>query len=78
MQMIRHQDIIAHEPSGSLIFPDLMQRLLYAGLRQPRRPLFRADSQKNPIMAAQHDMDPFGWRAAPWFKKLSIGHWLNL
>ena len=65
MQMIRHKDIIAHQPGCGLIFPNLMQRPLHTRLRQPRRPLFSADGKENPIRAAQHNMDPLAGARRP-------------
>jgi hypothetical protein len=78
MQMIWHQYIIAYKAGVGLILPNLMKRALHARLRQPRRPLLSADGQENPIRSVQPNMNPFGWRASSWFKKLTVGHRSNL
>ncbi len=35
MQVIRHQQVITHDPCGSGVSPDVVQRALNGGLRQP-------------------------------------------
>jgi len=59
VQMAGHQDVVADQPSGRAIFPYLMQRLVDLGLSKPRRPLFGADCQEDPIWPAKHDVPTF-------------------
>ena len=64
MQMIGHQQIIAHQPGRSPVLPNVVKRALNRGLGQPAFALFRANGQKNPIRSAQGKVNASGRRAA--------------
>jgi hypothetical protein len=60
MQMVRHQQIIAHQPGRCLLFPNVMQRPVDGGLCQPTPAFIGANRQENPIGAARRDRNAFG------------------
>src|ERR1700722_3377668 len=60
MQMIRHQQIIADQPSRRAVKPEIVQSVLDGNLPEPRRTIFGANSQKNPIRSAKRNMNTFG------------------
>jgi hypothetical protein len=56
MQMIRHQQIIANQPSRRFR-PSLAKKLMCHFIRQPRFALFCVDSQQNNVGLAKLDMN---------------------
>jgi hypothetical protein len=46
MQVIGHQQIIAHLPCRGRVLPDVVQRALRRGLRQPALAFLRADGEE--------------------------------
>jgi hypothetical protein len=63
MQMIGHKEIIADEPRGGGVFPNLVQRALNRSLRQPAPALLRANGQENPIRSAERNVNALRRRA---------------
>ena len=74
VDMVGHQQVIAYEPSGGGVFPDIMQRALDGRLREPRFAFFRADVEENPVWSAEGDVDAFRWRSATWITERGGGH----
>ena len=66
MQVIGHQQIIAYQPGGGLVFPNVLKRAFNKGLNQPAFAVLRADGKKNPIQSTGGNMNAFGRRAALW------------
>ena len=72
MQVVRHQQIIAHEPSRGGVQPDIVQNTLDRRLCQPALAFIGADSQENPVHPAERKMNPFGWRVPTGFTEWSL------
>ncbi len=53
VQMVGHQQVIAHQPGRRRVFPDIMERTLDGGLSQPASAFVRADGQEKPIRSSQ-------------------------
>jgi hypothetical protein len=65
MQMIGHEKIIADEPCRRDVLPNLMQRALNRGLRQPFAAFLSAHGEEDPIRSAKRNMNAFGWCTTP-------------
>jgi hypothetical protein len=74
MQMIGHQEIIAHEPRRCSVLPDAMQSSLNRGLYQPALALLGANREKNPTRSAERNVNAFGRRAATGVAEGSFAH----
>ena len=74
MQMIRHQEIVAHQPRCRRVFPDVVQGALHRSLRQPTLALLGADGEKNPVRSAERNVNPFGRRVAARFAERRFTH----
>ena len=57
MQVIRHQQIITHQP-GRCFRPSLAQKLMRRFVVQPRLAILSVDGQKNNVGMAKLDMNP--------------------
>ena len=60
MQVIGHEQVIADEPCGCRVFPDVVLSALHGCLCQPALTFLRANSKKNPVRSAEGNVDPFG------------------
>src|ERR1035437_6836367 len=59
MQVIRHQQVIAHQPGRGRVPPDVMERVLDGCLGEPTFAFFRADGEENPIGSAERNVNAF-------------------
>src|SRR6516162_2069942 len=59
MQVIGHEQIIAHQPGHGRVLPDVMKRVLNRGLREPLTAFPGADSEEDPIRSAERSVNPF-------------------
>ena len=59
MQMIRHQQAIAHQPGGGRVPPEVMERALNGCLGGPAFAFLRADGEENPIRSAGRKVNAF-------------------
>jgi hypothetical protein len=66
MQVIRHQQIIAYQPSRGSVFPDVVERALNGWLSKPAFALFRANGKENPIQSPDGNVYAFGRHTALW------------
>ncbi len=78
MQMIRHQQIIAHEPSRGRVLPDVRQSPLNRSLRQPAFTFLGANGEENPVRPVERSVNTFGWRATAGLaeRRFAHGHFL--
>jgi hypothetical protein len=53
MEMIGHEQIIAHHPRSCLVLPDFVKRALDGRLRQPWLAFLCANGKKNPIRSTE-------------------------
>jgi len=74
MQMIRHQQIIAHEPCRRRAFPDVVQGALHGSLRQPAFTFIGANGEKNPVRSAERNANSFGRRVTARFAERRFAH----
>jgi hypothetical protein len=51
VEMIGHEEVIAHKPRGGGVFPDFVKRALNRSLRQPAFAFFSADGEEDPVRA---------------------------
>ena len=58
VQMIRHEQVIAHQPGGGCLFPKRVQGSLDDRLRKPALPFVGADGQENPVGTTEGNVDP--------------------
>ena len=69
MQMIGHEQVIADEPCGRRVFPDVVQSALHGCLCQPALTFLRANSEKNPVWSADGNVNPFAGVRRPGSRK---------
>ena len=74
MQMVRHQEIIAHQPRRSRVFPDVVLGALHGGLRQPAFAFLGADGEKNPVRSTKRNVNSFGRRVTARFTERRFAH----
>jgi len=74
MKMIRHEEIIAHQPCRCRPIPDIVQRPLDRSLRQPTFAFLRAYRKKNPICTLRRNVNPFRWGTAAGFQESPLIH----
>jgi hypothetical protein len=60
MQVIGHQKIVADEPGGGMMQPDVMQRPLNGNLCQPAGATLSANREKSPVRSAQRNANAPG------------------
>ena len=74
MHVIRHEQIIAHQPGRGIVFPDFVKHALNGCLCQPTLAFLGADSEKNPIRSAKGKVNAFRRRATPRPAKGNVRH----
>jgi len=74
MQVVGHEQIITHEPSGGGVFPDMMQRALHGRLREPSFALVGADGEENPVRSRKRGVNAFRRRATSGVVEREIAH----
>ena len=74
MQMVGHQEKIAHQPGGGRVFPDFVQGALHGRLRQPARAFLGADGEKDPGGTAERNVNAFGRGAATGIAEMDCTH----
>ncbi|HEU5396517.1 MAG TPA: hypothetical protein VFV81_05065 [Verrucomicrobiae bacterium] len=74
MQVVGHQEIIADEPRGRSLLPNLMERSLNRRLSEPSAAFVGADGEKNPIRAGKGRMNAFGGSVAARFPEWNFTH----
>jgi hypothetical protein len=57
MQMIWHQQVIAHQPICGDALPEVMKRSLDSVVRKPAGPILSADGQEDPVGSANVNMN---------------------
>lgn len=53
VHVIGHEQVIADEPCGRRVLPDIVQRALDACISQPTFAVFRAYGEENPIRTSE-------------------------
>ena len=74
MEMIGHENVIAHLPCGSCVCPDSVNRSLNRGLSQPAFTFLCTNREKNPIGAFERKVNAFCRRAPTWVSKRDTLH----
>ncbi len=73
MQMIGHEQVVAHEPGDGVVLPEIMQGPLHGRLGEPARSSRGANRQEDTGGSVGCWMDALGWRATT-RQILGIGH----
>jgi hypothetical protein len=74
MQMIRHQQIITHQPRSRRMFPDAVQGALHGCLRQPPVAFLSTNRKENPIWPARRNVNSLSRSTTPRIEKRNIRH----
>ena len=74
VEVVGHEHVVADEPRGGGVFPNLMQGALDGGLREPAFALVGADGEEDPVGAAEGNVDTFGGRMASGFAVGVVTH----
>jgi hypothetical protein len=72
MQVVGHQQIVAHQPCCGGVCPDVMKLALGGRLGEPALAFGGANGKKHPVGTAQRNTNLFRWRAPTHFAKGEI------
>ena len=59
VQMVWHEEVVAHQPRLRRVFPYVVQRTLNGRLCQPSLSVLRANREEHPVRTAQGNVNPF-------------------
>lgn len=74
MQVVGHEKVIADQPCGCRVLPDVMQRALNRSPGQPFFALLGADGEQNPVCSIERNVNTLGWCTAPGFAEGAFAH----